>query len=75
MFKDPYKALRTLSREYGSTLRKLRLQNLLPPLGYGNYKRYYEASVRSNPWAVTEEEKQDVVFIRGFFDIYENSFE
>ena len=75
VFKDPYKALRTLSREYGSTLRKLRLQNLLPPLRYGNYKRYYEASVRSNPWAVTEEEKQDVVFIRGFFDIYENSFE
>ena len=75
VFKDPYKALRALSREYGSTLGKLRLQNLLPPLGYGNYKRYYEASARSNPWAVTEEEKGDLTFIRGFFDIYENSFE
>jgi beta-lactamase regulating signal transducer with metallopeptidase domain len=75
VFKDPYKALRALSREYGTTLGKLRLQNLLPPLGYGNYRRYYEASARSNPWAVTEEEKGDIAFLRGFFDIYENSFE
>ncbi len=75
VFKDPYKALRALSREYGSTLGKLRLQNLLPPLGYGNYKRYYEASIRSNPRATTEAEIRELAFIRGFFDIYENSFE
>ncbi len=74
VFKDPYKALRALSREFGSTLRKLRAQNLLPPLGYGNYRRYLTASARANPWAVTEEEIRELAFIRGFFDIYENSF-
>jgi hypothetical protein len=74
VFKDPYKALRALSREFGSTLRKLRVQNLLPPLGYGNYRRYLTASARANPWAVTEEEIRELAFIRGFFDIYENSF-
>ncbi len=75
VFKDPYKALRTLSREYGAALGKLRLQNLLPPLGYGNYRRYLAASIGANPWAVTEEERRDLAFIRGFFDLYENSFE
>ena len=75
VFKDPYKALRALSREFGSTLRKLRVQNLLPPLGYGNYRRYLTASARANPWAVTEEEIRELAFIRGFFDIYENSFQ
>jgi beta-lactamase regulating signal transducer with metallopeptidase domain len=75
VFKDPYKALRALAREYGSTLGKLRLQNLLPPLGYGNYRRYLAASIGTNPWAATEEERRDLAFLRGFFDIYENSFE
>lgn len=74
VFKDPYRALRTLSVEYADTLGKLRTQNLLPRLSYGNYRRYQRVSW--NPaWAATEEERRDAAFILGFFDIYENSFE
>ena len=73
VFKHPYRALDALSRKYRKTLWKIRLQNLLPRLDYGNFRLYWRHT--DHPaWATTEAEREDTVFLLRFFDIYENSF-
>ena len=73
VFKHPYRALNALSRQYRGILWKIRLQNLLPRLDYGNF-RLYQHGTNHPAWATSEAEQADTSFLLRFFDIYENSF-
>lgn len=72
VFKNPNKAFKKLKKDYSKGIKLIQKEYKLPPLNNFTYKYYGTFG-----WQVTtgtEEEKEQAIFVSGFMDIYENSF-
>jgi transcriptional regulator with XRE-family HTH domain len=72
VFKNPYKALTRLKKDYAIGLKAIQREYNLLPLNMFNFREYgiYGWQLTNG----TDEEKSQANFITSFFDVYENSF-
>jgi len=76
VFKDPEKALSTLLELYSDGINLIQTEFDLEPLSHDTYDAYKEYGWQITAFGTqgTAEEREQVVFVEKFIDIYENSY-